>query len=148
MSSREHLAAGSAAMAKGEWSTARDEFGSAWSETESAQAFDGVGRALWWFDDPVGSLELRASAFAHFRRAGREADAAAVSIWLARQYRSAEPSRRLPGHGGMVSPGLDDVNDAMAAAAVDLRSKHPSARTTATRSRSGHRHGESRRERR
>ena len=88
MSAREQLAAGSAAMAQGEWATARDEFRSAWSETESADALDGVGRALWWLNDPAGSLELRARAFALFRRERRDAEATAVALWLARQYRS------------------------------------------------------------
>lgn len=88
MSAREQLAAGSAAMAKGEWATARDAFRSAWSETESADALDGVGRALWWLKDPAGSLELRARAFALFRREGRDAEATAVAIWLARQHRN------------------------------------------------------------
>lgn len=87
MSAREQLAAGSAAMARGEWATAREEFRSAWSQTESAEALDGVGRALWWLDDPPGALELRARAFALFRREGRDAEAAAVAIWLSRQYR-------------------------------------------------------------
>jgi hypothetical protein len=88
MSAREQLAAGSAAMAKGEWATARDEFRSAWSDAESADALDGVGRALWWLNDPAGALELRARAFALFRRESRDAEAAAVAIWLARQYRT------------------------------------------------------------
>lgn len=88
MSAREQLAAGSAAMAKGEWATAQDAFRSAWSETESADALDGVGRALWWLKDPAGSLELRARAFALFRREGRDAEATAVAIWLARQHRN------------------------------------------------------------
>jgi DNA-binding CsgD family transcriptional regulator len=88
MSAREQLAAGSAAMAKGEWATAQDEFRSAWSETESADALDGMGRALWWLDDPAGSLELRARAFALFRRERRDAEATAVAIWLARQHRN------------------------------------------------------------
>ena len=88
MSAREQLAAGSVAMAKGEWATALDEFRSAWSETESADALDGVGRALWWLNDPAGSLELRARAFALFRRERRDAEATAVALWLARQYRT------------------------------------------------------------
>jgi DNA-binding CsgD family transcriptional regulator len=88
MSAREQLAAGSAAMAKGEWATALDEFRSAWSETESADALDGVGRALWWLNDPAGSLELRARAFALFRRERRDGEATAVALWLARQYRT------------------------------------------------------------
>lgn len=88
MSARERLDAGSAAMARGDWVTARDEFRSAWSESESADALDGVGRALWWLDDPGGALELRARAFALLRRERRDTDAAGVAIWLAREYRS------------------------------------------------------------
>ena len=75
-------------MATGEWATARDEYQSAWSEAESADALDGIGRALWWLNDPAGSLELRARAFALFRRERREAEATAVAIWLARQHRT------------------------------------------------------------
>lgn len=75
-------------MARGDWVTAQKEFGAAWSRTESADALDGLGRALWWLDDPCGALELRARAFALFRRERRDAEAAGVAIWLARQYRS------------------------------------------------------------
>jgi DNA-binding CsgD family transcriptional regulator len=88
MSARERLDAGSVAMARGDWATAQDEFQSAWSETESAEALDGVGRALWWLGDPGGALELRARAFALLRRERRHAEAAQVAIWLAREYRS------------------------------------------------------------
>ena len=88
MSARERLAAGSAAMATGEWATAREEFRSAWSEDESPDALDGVGRALWWLNDPAGALELRARAFALLRHEHRDVEAAAVAIWLARQYRT------------------------------------------------------------
>lgn len=75
-------------MARGDWVTAQKEFGAAWSRTESADALDGLGRALWWLDDPGGALELRARAFALLRRERRDAEAAGVAIWLARQYRS------------------------------------------------------------
>jgi DNA-binding CsgD family transcriptional regulator len=112
MSASEHLAAGSAAMAKGEWATARDEFQSAWSEKESADALDGLGRALWWLNDPSGSLELRARAFALFRRERREAEATAVAIWLARQhrtlYRRTEPADGWLARARSLLPGLPD----------------------------------------
>lgn len=88
MGAREHLAAGSVAMARGEWAAARDRFRSAWAESESADALDGIGRAEWWLDDAAGALELRARAFALLRQEGREADAAALAIWLARQHRT------------------------------------------------------------
>lgn len=82
------LEAGRSAMASGDWAAARDEFRSAWDETGSADALDGLGRALWWLDDPGGALEIRGRAFALLRRGGRDAEAAAISIWLARQYRN------------------------------------------------------------
>ena len=88
MSAREQLEAGSASMAMGDWAAAREEFQSAWAGAESADALDGLGRALWWLDDPRGALELRARAFALLRHEQRDAEAAAVAIWLARQYRS------------------------------------------------------------
>lgn len=88
MSAREQLDAGSAAMARGDWPTAREQFRSAWSASESADALDGLARALWWLNDPGGALELRARAFGLLRREHRDTEAAAVGIWLARQYRS------------------------------------------------------------
>ena len=75
-------------MASGDWATARDQFRSVWADTESADALDGLGRAMWWLNDPGGALELRGRAFALLRRDGRDAEATAVSIWLARQYRN------------------------------------------------------------
>jgi len=88
MSAHAQLEAGRAAMASGDWASARDDFRSAWDETESADALDGLGRALWWLDDPGRALELRGRAFALLRGDARDAEAAAVSIWLARQYRN------------------------------------------------------------
>ena len=67
MSAHAQLEAGRAAMASGDWASARDDFRSAWDETESADALDGLGRALWWLDDPGRALELRARAFALLR---------------------------------------------------------------------------------
>ena len=47
----------------------------------------GLGWRLWWLNDPGPALELRARAFARLRHEGRDAEATAVAIWLARQYR-------------------------------------------------------------
>lgn len=88
MGAHAQLEAGRAAMASGDWASARDDFRSAWDETESADALDGLGRALWWLDDPGGALDLRGRAFALLRRDARDAEAAVVAIWLARQYRN------------------------------------------------------------
>jgi len=87
MRPREQLAAGSAALTRGDWAAARDAFQSAWSAQESADALDGLARALWWLDQPAAALELRARAFALLRHEGRDQEAAHVAVWLARQHR-------------------------------------------------------------
>jgi hypothetical protein len=82
------VAAGDAALAMGDWSAARDAFQSAWDQSESADALDGLGRALWWLGDPGPALDVRARAFAQLRRAQRDGTAAAVAVWMSRQYRN------------------------------------------------------------
>jgi DNA-binding NarL/FixJ family response regulator len=88
MDGRDRLAAGSRALARGEWAAARDAFQLAWSVEESPDALDGLARALWWLNDPAAALDLRARAYAGLRHEGRDTEATAVAIWLARQYRS------------------------------------------------------------
>ena len=85
---RGQLVAGSSALAGGEWAAARDCYESALSLEESADALDGLALAVWWLNDPDRALELRARAFARLRHDGRDTEAAAVAIWLARQHRS------------------------------------------------------------
>lgn len=80
------LAAGRSALARGDWVAAKAAFTSAWDEQGSADALDGLGRSLWWLGDAAGALDARARAFALLRREGRDREAAAVGIWLARQY--------------------------------------------------------------
>ncbi len=88
MDAHELFVAGSSALAAGEWAAARDCFESALSLEESADALDGLALAVWWLNDPEAALELRARAFARLRHDGRDTEATAVAIWLARQYRS------------------------------------------------------------
>jgi DNA-binding NarL/FixJ family response regulator len=88
MDGRDRLAAGSRALARGDWAAARDAFQLAWSVEESPDALDGLARALWWLNDPAAALDLRARAFARLRHDGRDAEATAVAIWLSRQYLS------------------------------------------------------------
>lgn len=87
MDASDLLAAGSRALSRGEWAAARDAFESAWSIEESADALDGLARAMWWLNDPAGALGLRAQVFGRLRHDGRDAEAAEVAIWLAREYR-------------------------------------------------------------
>jgi len=87
MDAHEQFVAGSSALTRGEWAAARDCFESALSLEESAGALDGLALAVWWLNDPDTALELRARAFVRLRHDGRDTEAVAVAIWLARQYR-------------------------------------------------------------
>jgi DNA-binding NarL/FixJ family response regulator len=80
------LAAGRSALARGDWAAAKAAFETAWDDQGSADALDGLGRSLWWLGDAPGALDARSRAFALLRRDGRDREAAAVGIWLARQY--------------------------------------------------------------
>ena len=87
MDAHDQFVAGSSALAGGQWAAARDCFELALSLEESADALDGLALAVWWLNDPDAALELRARAFARLRHDGRDTEAAAVAIWLARQHR-------------------------------------------------------------
>jgi hypothetical protein len=49
--------AGWQALAAGEWPRAADAFESVITETPTPEAFDGLGRALWWLGDPAGAVD-------------------------------------------------------------------------------------------
>ena len=61
-------------------------FQEALDATDSAEALDGLGRALWWLRDERGAVVHRERAYAGFRRDGELARAARVALWLAREY--------------------------------------------------------------
>ena len=80
------LARGYEALAAGSWDDARDAFREALDLTDSAEALDGLGRALWWLRDERGAVVHRERAYAAFRRDGQLARAARIALWLAREY--------------------------------------------------------------
>jgi DNA-binding NarL/FixJ family response regulator len=80
------LGQGHEALANGEWTAARDAFREALDATDSPEALDGLGRALWWLRDERGAVVQRERAYAGFRRDGELARAARIALWLAREY--------------------------------------------------------------
>lgn len=68
--------------------TAHSAFAEAAAADPSADALDGLGRALWWRKDVSAALEARTRAYAALRRERRFEDAAKVAVWLAREHRS------------------------------------------------------------
>ncbi|HXG77569.1 MAG TPA: response regulator transcription factor [Gaiellaceae bacterium] len=88
-SAAESIAAGHEALAAGDWARARDAFAEALDDGDSAEALDGLGRALWWLRDERDAIVHRERAYAAFRRDGELGRAARVALWLAREYHLA-----------------------------------------------------------
>ena len=74
------LASGYEALASGNWEEARDAFSRAVDATDSSDALDGLGRALWWLRDVRGAVVHRERAYAGFRRDGQLARAARIAL--------------------------------------------------------------------
>jgi DNA-binding NarL/FixJ family response regulator/tetratricopeptide (TPR) repeat protein len=83
------LAEGRAALARSDWEAAREHFGRALGAEASAEAFDGLGQAVWWLGEEEAALELRTKAFAEYQRRGDADVAANVALYLAAEYRIA-----------------------------------------------------------
>ena len=79
-------AEGFEALATGNWDGAKAAFERALAGSESPEALDGLGRALWWLRDAEGAVVNRERAYAGFRRDGDLARAARIALWLSREY--------------------------------------------------------------
>jgi DNA-binding CsgD family transcriptional regulator len=79
-------AEGFEALATGDWEDAKTAFERAVAASESPEALDGLGRALWWLRDAEGAVVNRERAYAGFRRDGELARAARIALWLSREY--------------------------------------------------------------
>jgi tetratricopeptide (TPR) repeat protein len=62
---------GEKALASGDFETARDAFAAALERVETADARDGLGRALWWIGDVDDALDQRERAYALYPQGGR-----------------------------------------------------------------------------
>ncbi len=82
------LSRGTGALAAGDWSTARESFDAALAVEETAEAHEGLARALWWLGMPDGAIQHRERAFALWREAGDRERAGAAAVWLAREHLS------------------------------------------------------------
>jgi hypothetical protein len=85
VSQEELLARGYKALATAEWEDARGAFAAVVDDVESAEALDGLGRALWWLRDERGAIVNRERAYSGFRRDGQLARAARIALWLSRE---------------------------------------------------------------
>jgi tetratricopeptide (TPR) repeat protein len=83
------VARGEEALASGDWDGAREAFEAAVDGKASPEAWDGLGRAVWWLGDVDRAIEYRERAYAAVRRRGDAARAATIALWLAREYLEA-----------------------------------------------------------
>jgi DNA-binding CsgD family transcriptional regulator len=81
------LAEGHAALARGRWEQARDQFQAAIARAESAEAWEGLGWAAWWLDDEALTFDSRERAFRRYRADGDAGGAGRVAAWIAADFR-------------------------------------------------------------
>lgn len=79
------LARGAELLRAADWEGARVAFEAALAEEPSAEAEEGLGRALWWLHDPEGAVTHVERAYAAYRDRDDVA-AARCALWLAREY--------------------------------------------------------------
>jgi ATP/maltotriose-dependent transcriptional regulator MalT len=77
---------GRAALARRDWTAARQAFDRALTLGESPEALEGVGMAAWWAEDYPGAIRAREQAYRILRAAGDRAGAARMAVWLASDY--------------------------------------------------------------
>jgi DNA-binding CsgD family transcriptional regulator/tetratricopeptide (TPR) repeat protein len=76
------------ALADGNWNSARESFEAVLEEKKSAEALDGLGRALWWLKQVPAGIDARTQAYKIYSNEGRRQKAAAVAVWISREHRS------------------------------------------------------------
>ena len=82
----DEIGLGQAALSAGDWQAARAHFMSALAEGTTAEAHEGLGRALWWLCEPRQSVRHREDAFVLLRQAGEAARACMVAVDLVVTY--------------------------------------------------------------
>ena len=77
------LEQGRAALNRGAWQAAREAFEAALADSETGEALEGLGWALFWLDRTEDALDTREQAFRLYREEGDRRAAARVAYGLA-----------------------------------------------------------------
>jgi DNA-binding NarL/FixJ family response regulator len=85
-SAEDPVARGAAALAIGDWASARSHFEAALQREETPSTLEGLSDALYWLEELESSLDHRRRAYALYRARGDECGAARAAMWLARAY--------------------------------------------------------------
>ena len=83
--SSDPILAGQSAIRNADWLEARKQFEIALRESDSPEARDGLGLALWWLNDISASHEQRTQAYLGYKSTGNLPKAARLAAWLARE---------------------------------------------------------------
>ena len=86
MTSDEDLVAGKAALARGDWSSARAALEQAIAVNPSGEAMEALGTACWWQDEGATVLEVREAAYRLYREEGDLRGAARVATLVGVDY--------------------------------------------------------------
>src|ERR1043165_9701827 len=84
-SSFDPLLAGQSAIRNADWLEARKQFEIALRASDSPEARDGLGLALWWLNDIPASHEQRTLAYLGSKSKRNLPQAARLAAWLARE---------------------------------------------------------------
>ncbi|HEU4905261.1 MAG TPA: hypothetical protein VFT19_04000, partial [Solirubrobacterales bacterium] len=86
-SAADRIAAGHAALERGEWSRAAELLRGGLRAGDDAAALEALGWAAWWLADESETFAARERAFRLYRDAGDEVAAGRVATWLAADFR-------------------------------------------------------------
>ena len=86
MSTDELLAAGKAALTRGNWQAAREAFEQASGLAPTPEALEALGMACWWQDDQQPVIDAREAAYRLYRERGDVHSAARVATALGIDY--------------------------------------------------------------
>lgn len=100
---------GEDALVSGDWNGAKDAFEAAIAQGATPEAWDGLGRAVWWLGDVDRAIEYRERAYAAIRKRGDAARAATIALWLGREYLEAVGNE--PASNGWVARAEGLVRD-------------------------------------
>jgi len=84
-SSSNAMTLGKAALKNAKWEEAKRQFENVLLESDSPEAHDGLGLALWWLNDISSSHEQRTFAYLGYKSNGNLSKAARLAAWLARE---------------------------------------------------------------
>jgi ATP/maltotriose-dependent transcriptional regulator MalT len=80
-----YISVGQTALLNANWVGAKEQFEHALTESDSPEARDGLGLALWWLNDISESHEQRTLAYRGYKSNGDFPKAARLAAWLARE---------------------------------------------------------------